>query len=849
MSPFSSDLLTFHFDGTDHTAAYMEISSASLSDGVQFGVTALEQGGEFSHFQTTDGSGFVWMMRLAKDQPGTAVELLRVDLSQRVIDDDFQNMWSDSRLPGLRHRLPIIGTNSETIDGTCSERAKIIDASSLVKAGFFAITSWFSGGAFSSGATPAINIDTAKRFQHNIDFTVIYSSGAMENGARLCVYSLPSPVMIGRRADDRAGYFFEPFRLLGDYSQENWLGRKSDTLYHPTVKLINRMQVPNSRCSTELGRDASKLHFYVDPTTPTDLWEATVAGINMWNVAFEGAGHGVVAHKPDDPDWPGAKYDNADICFNTISWAAGSPGSTFAIGQSVKDPRSGEVLKANIIFTLGWLEIWMGRRIVFGAMSASQGLRTEMRRLGATTTADADWDVPSPNSSFPEELRDRSPQLWSLIQNPSPQQSLAFLQAGIKDVTAHEVGHTIGLRHNFRGTISIRFDDAHRTSTVNAAGLTASVMDYNGFPFVSKKKRQELKDEYGADVPDAENALYFTPVVGAYDKWVIRYGYTKTDEETNGDCNVRGWCLGGEQLQNIAAEYDEADFSYATDATRDDFDPYTVLRDLTSDPIRWYGEQFEVGVDGLDALFTRTMEDGLPFTDMHYPFRLSMRTIHSSAEALTRFIGGVKVARKHDIHANCTWLGAACSSQGNTPVSEADQGRALGLILDSIVSTRFDPPAWYQKEATEVRTSYSDLYELSPVNVADYINTLKMTTFAALLSKSRLQLVRMSEPLMDKGDGDRVQWLLGQISAKVFSTDQTLEGMRTALHGSTQLHNVRAEYLKVLTTYDGTDQIVLAAMKAEADVLKQRLTEVLALFDAASTLEKFFVSNQIATLG
>merc|ERR1712117_318865 len=123
-------------------------------------------------------------------------------------------------------------------------------------------------------------------------------------------------------------------------------------------------------------------------------------------------------------------------------------------------------------------------------MGASSTLGKDLRFLSARKTAEEAWELPPSSAvAVPTELIGREPQLWSMAKDPTPQQSLAFLESGIAELVAHEVGHTLGLRHNFKGSKSISFEVAVRTTNITQHGLSASVMDYLATPLLSSKTR------------------------------------------------------------------------------------------------------------------------------------------------------------------------------------------------------------------------------------------------------------------------------------------------------------------------------------------------------------------------
>lgn len=298
------------------------------------------------------------------------------------------------------------------------------------------------------------------------------------------------------------------------------------------------------------------------------------------------------------------------------------------------DPRSGEILKANIVFTLGWLEGWLGKRLFFGPAFTNSTAKVKatdtvhLRALAAGGRADGgisdgkrrsgQWpDAPG----LPEDLRlrvldsgvcssgsdagsyqfvhrhphesvmclalhDSGPHVFHLRRTGATEDEVhQFLSAGVAQVTSHEVGHTLGLRNNFRGSTSVPYEQTQNRSFVLENGLSASTMDSIPTNLMSSAERDELKASiFGGK--DLGEPVFFSPVVGAYDRWVIRYGYMPLSNENSAECSKRLWCPMGDELAAIAQEYDSASFTFASDETVDSFDPYTVRHDLTSDPIR-----------------------------------------------------------------------------------------------------------------------------------------------------------------------------------------------------------------------------------------------------------------------
>jgi hypothetical protein len=117
--------------------------------------------------------------------------------------------------------------------------------------------------------------------------------------------------------------------------------------------------------------------FYVDPTVPERWRAAFKAGVEAWRPAFEAAGHGPKAIRavlPGEPEWP-KDYDAGDIRYSSVSWIP-DVDDTFALSPSVVDPRSGEILGSDIIFTHGWVKFWTNYLSVYDKKSLSSLLES-----------------------------------------------------------------------------------------------------------------------------------------------------------------------------------------------------------------------------------------------------------------------------------------------------------------------------------------------------------------------------------------------------------------------------------------------------------------------------------------
>jgi len=475
------------------------------------------------------------------------------------------------------------------------------------------------------------------------------------------------------------GYFDIPYTALGDFRTEKWADHRPEEMFDPSIRIVQRQRL---RKNPQTG--SLEIVVYVDHTVPKAFHEATKRGVERWSAAFHemGLGNVVRAVAPGDDEFPN-DYDVADVRFNTISWATGNGVSVFAIGQSVADPRSGEILKANIVFTLGWLASWLGEAIFFHSgldptagqlkEAASQRQMAERRLSGHVEDLEKprksqnlvwqqqDQMAPLGHSShgvdpaklnrarcssrgrslrhhhFHEEMACRasfqdSPILWLMLGRRTEHEVQSFLEEGIADVTSHEFGHVLGLRHNFRGSTAVSMTDLQNPEYTAVHGLSSSVMDYLAINIVSNRQSKQASSKL-------KKPHLFTPVIGAYDKWAIKYGYTQISGES---C-----CTKAPELQKIVEEYQQAEFTFATDEDADRDDPFTTRHDLSESPLDWYLDRLQLVAETQQDLVARSVQPGEGFSRVWDRELRLLMTALSACRNLVRFVGGISMSRRH----------------------------------------------------------------------------------------------------------------------------------------------------------------------------------------------------------
>jgi Met-zincin/Domain of unknown function (DUF5117) len=228
-----------------------------------------------------------------------------------------------------------------------------------------------------------------------------------------------------------------------------------------------------------------------------------------------------------------------------------------------------------------------------------------------------------------------------------------FLGQAIKEVVMHEVGHSLGLRHNFKASIMLRPDQINDTTITHVKGMAGSVMDYNPINIAPKGQKQ---------------GDYASTTIGPYDYWAIEYAYATPE--------------GGEEagLKKIAARSPDPDLAFATD---DDFmsnDPQVNTYDLTSDTLAYGKMRMTMASELLKDLDQKVVKDGESWSRLRSAFMSCISQFGNGAYLSAEYIGGQSVNR--DFKAKDK------ARDPVTPISGARQREALKFLVDAILADK-----------------------------------------------------------------------------------------------------------------------------------------------------------------
>lgn len=488
-----------------------------------------------------------------------------------------------------------------------------------------------------------------------------------------------------RLADPRIGYFTTDRFDFGRFTQ---LDR--------TTRFINRFNLKKKDPSAELSEPVKPIVFHIDPSVPRKYRDAVVEGVLYWNRAFEAIGYKdairTIVVDENDKDW-----DHADARYNVVRWSMSESPQFAGIALLRADPFTGELLQASLNIDASAVQaaVLEHQRIVTPASGWMQ------RALSVLTTEtaehqhsedgtccsqkDFDWILHGSRTTAQHALQQRLRAIgWSTRScgfqiGKAENASMAWLalnasfpgrisredyvRAYIRETVAHEVGHLLGLRHNFIASTRLTTEQLGDEAIIAQFSTTASVMDYNPVNIVAALRGQ---------------GTFYAPKIGEYDMLAIRYGYQDIP-------NARTPIGERHVLSQIAAQTSREGQRFMTDENADSFDPFVVRFDNARDPLAYSEKILEANRRIREHAIRNLPRPGESYVLRTQLIISSINRVFREGRSAARFVGGMSSNRAH--------AGDPGRAPGLAPVDPRLQRQALQMIVrHCLTADAFDLP-------------------------------------------------------------------------------------------------------------------------------------------------------------
>ena len=645
------------------------------------------------------GREMLWQTEVAQlglatgGYPGTAagVKVLRFErrgdkIYMRLVDESVRAVSDDELKVGVAANSiePILGVYGVLANG--KDASAVIDVTSL----FLSDPQDFSvkgivGGA---GVDPSRSfIDKVKAYPENIEttstltfpsgsrgFNPFGGAGSPGGSATTAVvhYSLvalPEKPMMGRLKDSRIGYFTSDFTAYGrpDYRAES-------------IRYINRFRLEKKDPSAALSEPVKPIVFYLAREVPTQWRPAMKKAVEDWNVAFEQAGfkNAILCKDApslkEDPDW-----SEEDARFSVIRWAPSEEQN--ALGPSIQDPRSGETISAHIIIWHNILDLIQ------------------------------DWYFAQAAAIDPRASR---------LPLPKP-----LMDDLIGYVVEHEVGHTLGLEHNFKASTAYSIAQLRDPKFTKENGVAASIMSYSRYNYVAQP---------------GDGVTQTIGMLGPYDKFAIEYGYKPLPGAKSPDDEKP-------QLDAILARQVGNPFLRFGNYNYSGIDPTTQSEIIGADAVA----ATALGLKNIDTIAKNVLFNATTRFGDDYSRLASMRgqLLAQRARELSHVAMSVGGVVETDYH-------YGRGGDVFKPVPKAQQKAAAALLIDKgmhVPTSLYDPRI---------------LNKIQPTGVVAQATATSNSYLNILLSDSRVRRMLDNEA-MNPADAYTVAELVQDISAGVWS--------------------------------------------------------------------------------
>jgi hypothetical protein len=403
---------------------------------------------------------------------------------------------------------------------------------------------------------------------------------------------------------------------------------------------IHRWRLIKKEKNAAISEPETPITWWLENSTPLQWRDTIKEGVLAWNVAFEKAGFKnvmVVKEQPDDAEW-----DAGDIQYNVLRWASSLTSQHSGFGPSVVNPKTGEIMGADIMLEFKDMffatqqedELYDKENVSHksckcSAMKhANEGLQFGRTVLDVTGASQYEYELTRLQKEY------------------------------MKMVVMHEIGHTLGLRHNMKASQLFTPEQLADKVFIEGKGksLSGSIMDYMTINLTNDRSKQ---------------GQYYSTNIGPYDIWAIQFGYTPFNNESE-----RLALLNKSTLPELAYGTDEDDMRDPGKA----IDPRVMLHDLSSDAITYSVNRIKLVNKLMKNIKNKFMINGEWYQGLVNAYNALIKQKSQAGEVISRYVGGVYVER--------ATIGQEGATKPFTPVPLKEQKRAMRALNKYIFSPK-----------------------------------------------------------------------------------------------------------------------------------------------------------------
>ena len=727
----------------------------------------------------------------------------------------------------------------------------------------------FFGFAGSGANTKLATIKEAKAFPENIEISIeMPAGGGTLRTFHWSISRLPEKTgYTPREADERVGFFTTTYRDLGKFRDDKkW------------VRYINRWNLEKRDPKLKLSPPKQPIVFYIDANVPVRYRRYVREGLLMWNPAFEkiGIADAIEVYYQDKSTGANMEKDPEDVRYNFIRWLANDQGT--AIGPSRTDPRTGQILDADIVLTDGWIRYfwyqanellpeiatqgmsaetlaWLNKnprwdpRIrladpaerdyllaqrsargvlkygghpagnvdpsvygdnvfdgLVGRVSQFNGLCLAARGKGVDMALgrmhmelagllDEPKDEPKSDDKKDEKKDDKSKDKNKKEEDLIDGIPEWFVGPLLADLTAHEVGHTLGLRHNFKASSIYSMDKVNSDELKGKKPFGGSVMDYN-----------PVNINRGAGPTQGDYGMFG---IGPYDYWAIEFGYTFGD------------------TKDVLKRVGEPELVFLTDEDVGGSDPLARPYDFSANPLEYAQNQMRLVEYYRGRLTDKFVKDGESWAKARRGYLITLSQQMQTLSFMSPWVGGAHVtrARKGDPGAKPPIEVVAVEKQRAAMkyvIDTAFKDEAFGLTPEILKYMTVDK--WWDGGGMR------DIFEDSAFPIHDRIMGIQASALTMLMNPTTLKRVYDNELRVPK-DQDMITLpeVMNTVSSEIFKEIDQAPGSGFSARNpmiSSLKRNLQRELLERLIDLTTPGEIAGAASKPISNLSLAKLRDI-----------------------